>query len=348
MIERFEGEHPRLTGQGTDDSERTAAAPAGRSDQNPYLFVVGCPRSGTTLLQRMLDNHPSLAVANDTHFITRVIDDVPIGVDPPLTPGLVEQVRTYKRFHRMDLTDAAVDEAAANAHTYREFVSALYLEYGLLRKKPLAGEKTPDYVRRLPVLHALFPWARNVHIIRDGRDVALSAIEWVREDRGPGRLKPWWEEPVAVSALWWRWQVGAGRRDGGKLGPDLYREIKYEELISDPETRLRDLASFLGLPFSRSMLDYHVGKVRHEPGLSAKKAWLPPTQGLRDWRTRMSERNLELFEALAGDMLSELGYERDAGSPSPEVVAAADHIRRWWNSEMARRRAKETRRRART
>jgi hypothetical protein len=168
----------------------------------------------------------------------------------------------------------------------------------------------------------------------------------VRRDRGPGRLELWWEEPVAVSALWWCWQVGTGRTDGARLGPEAYREVRYEDLISDPEVWLRDLSGFLGLPFSRSMLAYHEGRIRHEPGLSAKKAWLPPTPGLRDWRTNMSERDLQLFETLAGDLLSELGYERHAGAPSRVVAAVADRIQRSWNSEMARRKTKDIERRS--
>ena len=173
------------------------------SRQNPYLFVVGCPRSGTTLLQRMLDQHPQLAVSNDTHFIPRAIEGLTEGTDLPLTPELIERVRGYRRFPRLGLSEAAVSGAAAKARTYGEFVSALYFEFGRMHGKPLAGEKTPDYVRYLPLLHALFPWVRTVHIIRDGRDVTLSTLEWAPEDRGPGRYDLWREEPVAVCALWW-------------------------------------------------------------------------------------------------------------------------------------------------
>jgi Sulfotransferase family len=303
--------------------------------QNPYLFIVGCARSGTTLLQRMLDHHPQLAVANDTHFIPRAIEDVAVGADPALTPELVEWVRTYRRFYRLGLSDTAVDEAAARARTYRGFVSALYAEYGRLRGKFLAGEKTPDYCRHLPRLHALFPWVRTVHIMRDGRDVALSTLEWAREDKGPGKFALWREEPVAVCALWWRWQVSTGRRDGENLSPAQYREVKYEDLIARPEEMLRGLAAFLALPFAQEMLAYHVGKTRDEPGLSAKQAWLPPTPGLRDWRTQMAEQDVELFEALAGDLLCALGYERGVGTISPQIATVAQRCQRWWESEMA-------------
>jgi hypothetical protein len=315
---------------------------------NPYLFVVGCPRSGTTLLQRMLDNHPQLAVANDSHFIPRVMENVPIGVDPLLTPELVEQVRTYRRFYRLALPDDAVREAARESRTYGEFVGALYSEYGRLHGKPLAGEKTPDYVRRLPRLHPLFPWARFVHIIRDGRDTALSILQWARGGKGPSRFELWEEEPVAVCALWWRWLVTTGRRDGRALGPARYHEVRYEDLVARPETTLRELASFLGLPYAPEMAAFHEGKTRHDSGLSAKEAWLPPTRGLRDWRTQVSERDAELFEALAGDLLSELGYERSVGTPSPSVAATAERCRRWWESEMARRWAKQASRLSRT
>jgi hypothetical protein len=317
----------------------------GRPGGNPYLFVVGCPRSGTTLLQRMLDNHPRLAVANDTHFIPRALEKVAPqaveavtrGDDLPLTPELVEGVRAYHRFPRLGLVDAAVREAAAQSATYREFVSALYAEYGRLRGKPLAGEKTPDYVRRLPLLHALFPWARTVHIIRDGRDVALSLLEWANEDKGPGKFALWRDEPVAVCALWWRWLVSTGRRDGQGLGPTRYFEVWYEDLVARPEQTLHDVATFLGVSFAPEMAAYHEGKSRPAPGRSAKCAWLPPTPGLRDWRAQMAERDVELFEALGGDLLSSLGYERAVPTTSPGTAEAARECLRRWEAETGRR-----------
>jgi Sulfotransferase family len=307
-------------------------------NRNPYLFVVGCPRSGTTLLQRMLDHHPLLAVANDTHFIPRAIEHVPVGVDPPLTPELVAWVCQYHRFLRLGLSEAAV-RAAAPARTYAEFVSALYTEYGRMHAKPLAGEKTPDYCRHLPRLHTLFPWARSIHIVRDGRDVALSTLQWAREDKGPGRFALWKEEPVAVCALWWRWQVGTGRGDGAKMGAAHYREVRYEDLIARPEALLQDITAFLDLPFATEMAAYHEGKTRADPGLSAKQAWLPPTQGLRDWRTQMARRDVALFEAIAGDLLDELGYERGTAALAPEIDALAARCQSWWDAELARRAA---------
>ncbi len=318
---------------GREETKRTMS-------RNPYVFVVGCPRSGTTLLQRMLDHHPRLAVANDTHFIPRAVTSSSTGADLPLTADLIERVRTYRRFPRLGLAEAAVDSAAANAHTYRGFVSALYSEFAAMHGKPLGGEKTPDYVRCLPFLHALFPWVKTLHIIRDGRDVALSTLEWANEDKGPGKFQLWREEPYAVCALWWRWQVYTGRRDGRELGAARYHEISYEDLIASPEQTLQAAADFLQLRYAPEMAAYHVGKTKNAPGLSAKEAWLPPTPGLRDWRTQMAKRDLELFEALAGDLLSDLGYERCFARFSPEILALARRCRDWWEAEMTRRQAR--------
>jgi hypothetical protein len=322
------------------DSKEPIAKTIKSLNQNPYLFVVGCPRSGTTLLQRMLDHHPQLAVANDSHFIPRAIEDVTDETDPPLTPDLIDWVRGYHRFGRLALADEAVYEAATKARTYGEFVSALYAEFARMRGKLLAGEKTPDYVRHIPRLIALFPWVRFIHIIRDGRDVALSTLEWASENKGPGKYALWKEEPVAVCALWWKRNVTGGLKDGRKLGSARYCEIKYEELVKRAQTILGRLANFIKLPFALEMLSYHEGKTRYKPELSAKSAWLPPTPGLRDWRTQMSERDLELFEAIAGDLLSALSYERIFSTISPGITDVAERCRAWWESEMARRRAK--------
>jgi hypothetical protein len=286
----------------------------------------------------MLDHHPELAVANDTHFIPRVVN--PNGGDVLLSPELVERVLGYHRFGRLGLDEAAVYRAALRTRTYAEFVGALYEDFGSRRGKPLAGEKTPDYVRYLQLLGRLFPWSRVIHIIRDGRDVALSALEWARPDKGPGRFSLWSVDPIAVCALWWRWQVTTGRTDGRGLG-SWYREIRYEDLVARPRETVEDVCLFLELPFAQKMLAYHVGRQRQEPGLSAKNAWLPPTPGLRDWRTQISERDAEVFEALAGDLLLTLGYERATDSTSPAVRALAQGYRSWWDAELERRAARQ-------
>src|SRR5688572_4590530 len=98
------------------------------SIHNPYLFVVGCPRSGTTLLQRMLDAHPEMCVANDTYFIPRFMEAV-------VSEKLIERLVTYHRFDRLGLPEQTVREIGAKSVSYRDMVSALYSEFARIRGK---------------------------------------------------------------------------------------------------------------------------------------------------------------------------------------------------------------------
>ena len=301
---------------------------------NPFVFVVGCPRSGTTLLQRMLDNHPQLAVANDTHFITRAAKRV-LRKDPQplLTPELLDAVISYRRFYRMGLDETEVMRAAEEYPAYAEFVSRLYTLRGLIKGKPLSGEKTPDYCRQIPVLHRLFPVARFVHIIRDGRNTALSTLNWASATKGPGKWSLWNEDPLGTCALWWRWQAGTGQRDGSLLVSKHYLRVKYEDLVAYPEKELQAIASFLDIPYSDAMANYHAGKTKHTPGLSAKSAWLPPVKNLRDWRNDMSAEDIGVFDGIAGDLLRENGYTCLDKPPGDEVTSRVRRCLEWWESE---------------
>lgn len=318
-------------------SERSPGRVPG-SAPSPFLFVVGCPRSGTTLLQRMLNCHPDLAVTNDTHFIPRVVKRWPLGSDPVLTPDLIEAVCRYHRFPRLGIENEVYFDIASRSRRYSELVGKLYQRVAEDHGKSLAGEKTPDYCRHIPRLHSLFPHAKFVHIIRDGRDVALSLLDWAHESKGPGRLGLWKEEPVGLSALWWRWQVESGYLDGGSLPSDLYLEVPYEGLVSEPRETLRRIVHFLGLPFAAEMEEYHKGRTRRDPELSAKKAWLPPTKGLRNWRDQMAPSDVALFEAITGDLLVRLGYDPRFDTYSEETLQTASKCERWWSRQRRFRR----------
>ncbi len=282
----------------------------------------------------MLDNHPQLTVANDTHFITRAAKRIlRKNPRPGLTPELLEAVMAYRRFYRMGLDEKDVRHAEKNCPTYAEFVARLYELRGLKKQKPLSGEKTPDYCRKIPVLNKLFPDARFVHIIRDGRNTALSTLNWATGSKGPGKWSLWGEDPVGTSALWWRWQAGTGQRDGRLLGTRHYHQVKYESLVAEPEKELTAIAAFLGIPYSDAMANYHVGKTKQKPGLSAKSAWLPPVKNLRDWRNDMSVEDIGVFEGIAGELLLENHYSL---LDNPASDAVSSRIRRclaWWKTE---------------
>jgi Sulfotransferase family len=292
---------------------------------NPYVFIVGCPRSGTTLLRRMIDAHPEIAITRETHWIPEIIQSgTGLDADGHVTRDLPAALEAHPKFAKLEIERAELDALAADAPTYPAFVTALFDRYGAARGKRLVGDKTPGYVREITLLHELFPSTRIVHLVRDGRDVALSAVGWERKTEQFRRRFPIWDEsPLTTAALWWRWHVLLGRRAGGELPPGLYHESRYEALVEDPREECIRLCEFLDVGYDDAMVNFADGKTRDEPGLSAKRAWLPATPGLREWRKEMRPEDTEVFEAAAGDALEELGYERSVPAPSTVTVRRA-------------------------
>ena len=311
-----------------------------QTNKNPFVFACGVPRSGTTLLQRMLNSHPEMAVANDTHFIPRaleltdktLIQQAQTGASIELTDELADNVFQYHRFRRLGLSSEEFDTVKARSGSYQELVAGLYAGFGSKHNKPLAGEKTPDYLRRLSLLHGLFPDAKLIHLVRDGRNVALSLLDWATPTKGPGRLELWNEHPIGVCALWWKWFVDHARQQSTSLPTTAFLELRYEDLVDQPEQQMRLTCDFLGLDFHQQMLEYHRGKSKSKSAgkLSAKSAWLAPQKGLRDWRSDMSREQIELFEILAGDALKAYGYSVASSEYSDLTVEAAKKCNQWW------------------
>jgi Sulfotransferase family len=305
---------------------------------NPFVFVIGCPRSGTTLLQRILDAHPQMAVCPESSWIVDYYQKR-IGVTPDglVTRDIIARLFEHPKFYRLRQDRQDLDKILGQGEPipYAKFVSGIFDAYADLHGKPLAGEKTPDYVRHLTILRQLWPKAKFVHLLRDGRDVALSAMNWKRKaDRLQSLFPTWKEHPLATAAAWWQWHVAPAREVGLPLGGNTYCELRYEDLVAQPERECGRLCAFMGLPFDVAMLRFHEGRQRTETGLDAKNAWQPITPGLRNWRQEMPPEDLELFEAVAGELLEELNYPRQFLRPAHETWQYASKVRENFHSHL--------------
>lgn len=278
------------------------SAPAGGA---PPFFVVGSARSGTTLLRLMLNAHPSVSVPPESRFVTELWRGSE-EVDADATLGALSR---HKQFAAWDLPIEAVRAQLGRSGTVRyvDVMNAAYRAYAHLRGKPRWGDKTPRYVEHVPLLARLWPHARFVHLVRDGRDVALSYAD-----------VPFGPKRVAESAALWSTRVSLGIVHGRALGPERYMEMRYEELVADPETGARRLCEFLGLEFDARMLDYAERArdavlpraARYNPHVTE-----PPRTDTRSWQADMPPDHVEVFEAIAGDVLSALGYPRRFPQP---------------------------------
>lgn len=287
----------------------------------PPFFVVGMARSGTTLLRAMLERHPDIAVPPESHFIPRIwarrhrygsadeLQDI---------ERFLQDLNADPLFRNWGLPADAVRSRLASTRpsTVAAGIAELYRAYAAKEGKTRWGDKTPDYVGSLQLLDGLFPAALFVHMVRDGRDVALSIL-----DRSELHAR------AATPAFFWARAIRQARAASDVLGPQRYLEVRYEDLLDDPESELSRLCAFLGAPFSAMMLEHDTRLLERLPerykGMHERLA-LPPTKGLRDWRRDMAPAEVAEFEAVAGPQLDATGYERH--DARPPVVA---RMRAW-------------------
>lgn len=186
-------------------------------------------------------------------------------------------------------------------------VRLLFALYAQTQGKSRYGDKTPYYVQHLDTLADLFPEAKFVHIIRDGRDVALSLREM-----------PWGQSNLEWAALRWKTWVERGREAGRRLGA-RYLEIRYEDLVGAPEKILAMICEFLQVDFESRMFAFpsHANELLGPlpDSYIHENLRIPITKGLRNWRFQMSRNEVLRFDIVAGELLGDLGYERTGMRP---------------------------------
>ncbi len=269
---------------------------------DPPVIVLGVRRSGTTLLRVMLDRSPGLAVPDESYFVPQLARRHPTPVDPV---AFVDDLRRLPSLVEWGLSPTAVRSRLRPGMATGAAIAAIFEAYAAVRGKPRWGDKTPLYMQYLGPLERLFPTALYVHLIRDGRDAALSFLSVPG-----GVVTEGWGHPrdAAGFACQWATEVRAARRLGARLGPGRYVELRYESLVAAPAEELRRVCAFAGLAYDDAMLDY-VGRTDSARKAHQQRLNEPPRQGVRDWRTELDPAERRRFEAVAGDLLGELGYE---------------------------------------
>ncbi len=205
--------------------------------------------------------------------------------------------------------------------------AAVFAAYAAAHGKARYGDKTPGYVTGIGLLAEAFPESRFVHIIRDGRDVALGYLD--RDEWGPSTLPD--------AAFYWASRVERGRAAGRALGASRYTESRYEDLVDDPEAVTRRLCGFLDLEFEEGMLRFHERGAAFIASTKDPQAFgglsRPITPGMRDWRTEMAADDVLRFEAIAGDLLEELGYPLTGVATPPGVRYEVAKARLGWERQ---------------
>jgi Sulfotransferase family len=269
------------------------------------LFVVGHARSGTSVTGAMIRKYLKINFGPESQFIVRYFKRLSrYGAlhDDRNLRLLVEDIageRCFSRWRKRFGFSLDRERVLADLQerSYRGVLVAIFGQFAAYHGMDRWGDKTPEYNRDLFVVDTLFPDAQYVHVVRDGRDAALSAFKVHFGDKN-----------AYATALDWRRTIDAVRGFAAGLQPGRLLEVRYEDLLGDPSAVFARLITFLDIDDADGRLlefiDAHIGADLRGDNMLKWKSALPPAQQA-------------LFEAVAGDLLAAYGYELVAGGRRP-------------------------------
>lgn len=275
-------------------------------DLDRPVLICGVGRSGTSLLHSMMNAHPELCFPPETHFFRRYVARGRLGPDwdEAQRLRLLAHLQADEDFGRVGiapeqlLADRLADEGPAGVFR------ALLREVAQRASKSRVGDKDPKNIDSLHALHAAFPDAYVIHVIRDPRDVLLSRMRaaW-------SASRPWWMHPLI-----YREQIKRGKRHGRELFGERYLELRYEDLISDAEAQLRRVCEHVDLEFDLAMLSF--GESAAELVDAKEMSWKRETLGpllsanTGKWRGTLSPAQVAYCEEICREAFLEHDYER--------------------------------------
>ena len=294
-----------------------------------HVFIVGLPRTGSTLTRAMLNRSPEVRMSGESRFLSE-----------PTRLGLIQRPGFADRFRRIgDIhTDSGLKRVVDHIYDLRgkgywarlaglvprdRFAAALrasdrsdraFLDVAMelfANGRRLRGEKTPHHIHHVPTLLAWYPEARVIHTFRDPRAVYVSMRRKERPEKltGLGRAARRLGAPFDLYAMAnlihrWRWMARL-HRDYAARYPDSYLLLRFEDLVRDPVATAERLAAFLGVAFDPAMLEQVVLNSSFAGGGRAAGIDVGTVDR---WRGHLGRRELALFARFCGADLAEFGY----------------------------------------
>jgi len=307
----------------TPETEHLIFAPTGGFDpphlpkaepgHPPMPFIVGVGRSGTTLLRLIMDAHPDMAIPPEAHWLVpgiRYLEENPWSLD-----GLWEVLSAHHGWDRMPFNKEKLVRFFEPEQGIASLFRTIYRSYAADLNASRYGDKTPINNLSMLKIAQHFPEARFIHLIRDGRDVALS---YRNVEFGPGA------DPREAAMLW-TWRIAFARTQAQFL--PHYMEVKYEDLIHNSREVIEAIDAFVGLDFHPQQMAYHqtakerLSEAHFQSNQQSEKDWKrlqkyfskttsdPDPSRICRWKREMTDEDVRGFEAIARDMLVDLGYE---------------------------------------
>lgn len=277
------------------------------TDKKPPFFIVGMPRSGTTLLSLILNNHSEIAVPPETHFFGRFaklfkknkLSNIQNNLDFFLNSS---NVKDFNLSHQ-DINNIKINILNNHEINNRVILDSVITSYCKNNNKKYWGEKTPGHVFYLNQILFYFPESKIIQIVRDPRDVTLSL-----------KKVPWEKGNIIEYIRKWKLSMNMKYRCK-ELNKSNYLEVKYENLISNTKREIEIICRFLGIKFENDMINYHLKKntnfnIYKEPW---KKKNIQPidSDNKNKWLTEMSITERQVSKIILGDSITKKGYRKD-------------------------------------
>jgi hypothetical protein len=279
------------------------------------VFVVGCPRSGTTLFRTMLSAHPSIAIPPETRFMMGMYwrrnelgDLRRRDAREALARSIVEDPETRFRVLGVD-GPGVVSEIVDGPPTLGTAFGIVLRSYARAFGKPRWGDKRPAYYAFMDELDHLFPDAQFIHLIRDPR----ACVESLKRQE-------WYPDEAAPCVAAWVHAVRSASRSGRRLGPKRYLEVKYEDLVSDPEAESRRICEFLDEPFAEDMCRPELIADKVNPAHYQQRGQIQAgvnTATVEAWAKKLPPEEIALVDKVARRWMQRYGY-----APSPAGTTA--------------------------
>ena len=274
------------------------------STKTPF-FIVGCPRSGTTLLQVLMDAHPDISIPPESHIFARFSEIFDNYGDLRQDSNLRLFVKDILNDEQIKLWGLEISVSAfcsqLHERSVRGVISLLFELYAEREGKTKWGDKTPQHAIYLKEIKRLFPEAKIIHLIRDGRDVAESLSRILI---GP--------KSIYGMAQRWRKYILSCQEFKNNINSDDFLEVHYENLVKNPEKELSKIFDFLGEDYSDVVQHIpETGRKQHYVNAATLHGSLNKSisgQKIGVFKSKFKPREIEIFESIAGETLTGYGY----------------------------------------
>lgn len=301
---------------------------ATRIENIPFFFIVGSARSGTTLLQQILDANPTVIIPTESKLILhlKAFYQHETNWSDEKVEALLDDLyreRHFKQYWHVKRNELSVQlkKMPQDKRSFSSMCKAIYLSWNSIHAKDeikLIGDKNPVYAGFVPELMEVFPQAKFIHLIRDYRPVALSSVAAFAE------------HDIYYYAAAWKLQNELVEQEKGR-SPQKFYTLKYEDLVADKEKYAREVCNFLGIDFSTSMFDFHIKAKEAYAGKAIEGferfhlGILNPVAApeKETWKEKLSETEIRTLEYIVGSYGEKHQYMPCANANAEVLIGKA-------------------------